>query len=110
MIFLLVTATLFKCVFKRRATAYRTLGAQSRERQKHDGMNHASRACVGGTCMDTATWFLGFPAAHPFIAENSFLIASRKIPIAVKISPYVIRPLRGDWHAFCGRWKRAAWR
>jgi hypothetical protein len=48
--------------------------------------------------MDTATSLPGFPLVHSFIAGASLLIGSRfealKIPIAVKISPCVIRTLR----------------
>jgi hypothetical protein len=43
---------------------------------------------------DTATSFPGFALGQPLIAGAASLIPSREIPIAVKISPCVIRTLR----------------
>jgi hypothetical protein len=66
-------------------------------------MNHALRAFIRGTRMDTVTSSPGFVLAQPLIAWASSLIPLFKvvgdlkpvvkIPIAVKISPCVIRTL-----------------
>ena len=44
--------------------------------------------------MNTATSFPGFALAQPLIAWASSLLPSRKIPIAVKISPVFVRILQ----------------
>jgi hypothetical protein len=93
MVFLLVTATLSR-VFKSHATRTPDFRHGSFERPERDGMNHALRAFVRGMRMDTATSFPGFALAQPLIAGASLLIPSRKIPIAVKISPVFVRTLQ----------------